>query len=122
MELGHGPVRGRVREEDLDDGVGLAEHLVEEAQEFGPLHPRQVLVDDQDLDPVEGLDELDGLDAARGRVDVVGVAQKALELLEVGQVVVDEDDGRPGRESLRAGSGLFHGLLLSEAVCDAFGI
>jgi hypothetical protein len=89
-----GVVRGQ---QDLDDGVGVLEDLVEEPQQLRALHPGQFLVDDEDVDLGQGLDEVDRLDAARRRVDGIDVPQGPLELFEIGEVVVDDKDDGEGR-------------------------
>jgi hypothetical protein len=88
-------VRGVFRHQDLDDGFGVLEDLVEEPEQLGAFHPGQVLVDDEDIDLGQGLDQVDGFDAARRGVDRIDVPEGPLELLEIAEVVVDdEDDGR----------------------------
>ena len=83
-----------VDDQDLDDGLRLANHLLEKPDELDPLHAGKVVVDDEDLGFGQVLDELQGLDARGGRVDRVLVLESLLEPLEIGQVVVhDEDDG-----------------------------
>jgi hypothetical protein len=100
-QIDDGPVRRGFGQKDLDDGIGVLEKLVEETEQFGALHPGQVFVDDEDVDLGEGLDQLDGLDAARRRVHGVDVPQGPLEFLEIGEVVVDdEDDGQGVRGCL----------------------
>jgi len=76
---------------------------VEEPQQLCALHPGQVLVDDEDVDLGQGLDQMDGFDAAGRRVDRVDVPEGPLELFEVGEVVVDDED-----DGLGPRLGLFH--------------
>src|SRR4030042_2073456 len=102
-EIDDRPVRSAPGQQDLDDGVGVLEDLVEEAEQLRALHPGQVLVDDENVDLRERLDTVDGFDAARRGVNRVDVPKGPLELFEVGEVVVDDEDN-----GLGARLGLFH--------------